>query len=34
VNIDGVILSKEEILSNPDVIEAMIDSKNIFIKEI
>lgn len=34
VNIDGVILSKEEILSNPDVLESMIDSKNIFIKEI
>ncbi|WP_158962351.1 hypothetical protein [Myroides fluvii] len=34
VNIDGVILSKEEILSNSDVLESMIDSKNIFIKEI
>lgn len=34
VNLDGEIFSQEEIMSNPDVIESMIDSKNIFIKEI
>ncbi|ALU25255.1 hypothetical protein [Myroides odoratimimus] len=34
VNLDGEIFSQEEIMSNTDVIESMIDSKNIFIKEI
>lgn len=34
VNLDGQIMSQEEIMSNTDVLESMIDSKNIFIKEI
>ncbi len=34
INLDGEIFTQEEIMSNPDIIESMIDSKNIFIKEI
>ncbi|EKB02674.1 hypothetical protein HMPREF9711_03136, partial [Myroides odoratimimus CCUG 3837] len=34
VNLDGQIMSQVEIMSNTDVLESMIDSKNIFIKEI
>ncbi len=34
VNLDGQIMSQVEIMYNTDVLESMIDSKNIFIKEI
>lgn len=34
ISLDGQVMSKEEILSNPDVFVSMIESKNIFIREL